>query len=333
MPILARYFFRRVGAAIALLWLGLTALVATLQLIAEADRHDFAAAALLALLQTPRLAMETLPFACAIAAAAALQRMEENRELRTMRAAGLSPARAALFAGGGGIIFAAALLAVGELLLEPSESLARAVKNAPAAKGEVWLHHEGAFFYAAQIAPGGNMRGVAVYVPQKNAMRIVAAATARQRGDKWRLTDGEETTLSEDGVRAESFAAREWDFPPPAAALLAVLRRPREMSARALADASQELREGGARFSVALWRRLAGIAAVPLLAACAVWSVGLRRRVTTAVLSATGLVGAYYFAAIIFAQIALLLQTPSLAAAPLLLPAAALAVAVKRRFI
>ena len=133
MPILARYFFRKIAAAIALLWLGLTILVATLQLIAEADGGDFAFAALLALLQMPRLAMETLPFACAIAAAATLQRMEENRELRTMRAAGLSLTRAAMFAGGGGIAFAAALLAIGELILEPAESLSRAVQNAPAA--------------------------------------------------------------------------------------------------------------------------------------------------------------------------------------------------------
>lgn len=334
MPILARYLARRIGAAIALLWLGLTALVATLQLIAESDNRDFAAAALLAFLQIPRLGMETLPFACAIAAAAALQRMEENRELRTMRAAGLSLSRVALFIGGGGMIFAVALLALGELLLEPAESLARAVKNAPSARGEVWLHHKGAFFYAKQIAPGGGMQDVAVYAPDKNAMRIITANTARQHGDKWRLEDGKESALTTDGIFTESFAVREWDFPPPAAALLAALRRPREMSAGALASAAKGLREnGGLRFAVAWWRRVAGIAAAPLLAACAIWSVGLRRRVTMAVLSATALVGAYYFAVIIFSQFALLLQIPPLAAAPLLLLAAILTAAVKRRFV
>lgn len=329
MQVLARYCIRRIGAAIGLLWAGLTLLVAVLQFIAEADDGDFSTVALLALLQIPRLAMETLPFACTIAAAATLQRMEENRELQTMRAAGMSLGRAALFVGGGGLAFAVLFAVVSEFVLEPSESLTRALKNAPSAKGNVWMHHDGSFFYAETIAPDGEARGVAIYAPEGDAMRILAAAAAHEQNGKWRLTDGEESRLTPDGVSTELFASREWDA-PPSSVLLAAIRRPREMSLRTLATVADG---GGGRFAAAFWRRLSAIFALPLLAACAVGSVGMRRRITMAVLLATGLAGAYYFAAIIFTQFAQLLQIPLLAAAALLVPAVVLAFSVRRRFV
>ena len=331
MTILTRYFIRRIGAAIGLLWGGLTLLVATLQFVAEAGGADFSTAAFLTVLQTPRLAMETLPFACAIAAAAALQRMEESRELQTIRAAGVSLGRAAFLAGGGGAIFAVALAATGEFILEPSESLARAVKNAPTARGAVWLHHEGIFFYAAEIAPGGEMREVAVYAPAADSLRVLTAARANEKDGKWNLANGDDSMLTADGVAAETFTERAWSPPPPKAALLASVRRPREMSARTLAAVADEY--GGGRFAAAFWARAAAIVALPLLAACAVWSVGMRRRVTMTVLLSTGLAGAYYFASIIFSQLALLLQLPILAAAALLVPVGVLTAAVRRRFI
>lgn len=336
MPVLTFYFFRRIGGAIALLWFALTALIVTLQLVAEADGRSLPVAALLALLQAPRLAMETLPFACVIAAAAALQRMEESRELQTMRAAGLSLARAAALTGVGGAIFAAFLIAAGEFLLEPSESLARAFKNAPAAKGEVWLHHQGEFFYARQITPGGQMQGVAVYVPKDDSLQVVSAdrAHADPQSGKWQLTDGKESILKQGETSTEPFAEREWQFPLPASALQSVIRHPREMSGRSLASAASGLRDSGSgvRFAVALWQRIAAIPAIPLLAACAICCVAWRRRVTIAVLFATALSGAYYFTSILSVQFALLLHAPLLAAAPLFLLLAALTAAARKRF-
>ncbi|MGI9307534.1 MAG: LptF/LptG family permease [Gammaproteobacteria bacterium] len=333
MPVLPRYFILRIGGAIALLWTGLTALVAVLQLVAEADEYAPAAAALLALAQTPRLALETLPFACAIAAAASLQRMEESRELQTMRAAGLSLGRIALLAGYGGAVFAAAALLLGEAVLEPAESLARTIKNRPAAKGDVWLHHNGEFFHAEKIIPGGVMKNIAVYNLRPGALKILTAAEARRTKNAWQLENGEEFALAEGKSESRQFTAREWNFPLPAAALNAIIRRPREMSMRALASAGALRDSGaGARFAVAFWRRLASIPAPPLLAACAIWSIGMRRRITVSVLSATAIGGAYYFAALMSAQTALALNFPALSAAPILLLAAFLAYATKRRF-
>ena len=315
-----------------MMWLGLTALTAALQLAADADADG---AALLALLRSPRLALETLPFACAIGAAASLQRMEESRELQTMRAAGLSWGAVALLAAGGGAAFSAASLAVGELALEPAESLARAVENRRAVRGGVWLQDGGKFFRAETILPDGALRGVSAFEPKKGALKIIAAAEAapQQGGEKWILADGEETEISEGRAKSREFAELELEFPFSAAALKAAARRPREMSMRSL-SAAGALRGGGigARFSAALWGRLAEIPAPPLLAACAVLAVGMRRRLAFAVLAAAGISGAYYLSSVMAGQFAVLLNFPFFAAAPLLLLGALAFLASRRRF-
>ena len=313
------------------MWLGLTALTAALQLAADADADG---AALLALLRSPRLALETLPFACAIGAAASLQRMEESRELQTMRAAGLSWGAVALLAAGGGAAFSAASLAVGELALEPAESLARAVENRRAVRGGVWLQDGGKFFRAETILPDGALRGVSAFEPKKGALKIVSAAgAAPQKGGKWIVADGEETEIAEGRAKSREFAELELDFPFSAAALKAAARRPREMSMRSL-SAAGALRGGGigARFSAALWGRLAEIPAPPLLAACAVLAVGMRRRLAFAVLAAAGISGAYYLSSVMAGQFAVLLNFPFFAAAPLLLLGFLAFLASRRRF-
>lgn len=332
MPVLAWYFCRRLGAAAAMLWLGLTALFAGLYLVANPEED---AALLLAFLTAPRLALDILPFACAIAAAACLQRMEESRELQTMRAAGLSWGGIAALAAGGGTVFAVLALALGEMALEPAESLARAVKNRQTVQGNIWLHRGGKFFYAEQIALNGEMQNIAVYEPRADSLRIISATSAAPLAEKdaWRLTDGKETEMGEGRAQTRDFTARESALPFAAAALRAVVRRPREMSMRSLAAAGV-LQEGGigGRYAAAFWRKLASIPAPPMLFACAIWAVGMRRRAAVAALTATGIAGAYYLAAVMAAQFAVLLNFPAFAAAPLLLLGGFLALAVRRRF-
>ena len=326
MPIILFYFIRRVGGTVALLWLGLTALVAALEMLADLGEQNIAIAIWLAILQTPRLAMETLPFACAIGAAVSLQRMEENRELQAMRAAGLSLAKVALLAGGGGAIFSLAAIGIGELLLSPAGDLSRAIKNTPA-QNNVWLHSDGVFFHAKQLSPEGEMQHVSVYEITANTLHIITAAAAAQKDGNWQFTDGEESHLSENSVRRDSFVVREWGFSLPAAAIKSLIRHPRDMSFSMLSAAGI----GGVRYTSALWRRIVAIFALPLLAACAIFSIGgLHRRTAAAVLIATALVGVYYFSVIIFSQFALLFRLPALALAPLLLLASFLFFGVRK---
>lgn len=333
MFILIGYFIRRLGLAIALCWLALIVLIAGLEIIASLDQHPLTTAALLALLQTPRQALATLPFACALAATAVLQRMEENHELQTMRAAGLSLFQAAMLMAGGGVLFSVAAVVAGEWLLEPAESVARGIQGVSAAHNNVWLHNNGVFFYAKELAPGGYMREVAVYQPEPQKLRVFTAATAQPHEEKWRLSRGDAVVFSPARLHRQAFAERDFDFPANVASLRTIGRRPREMSMRTLAAAALPHNPGHTRFAVAWWRRLSEIPAPPLLAACAIWCIGgLRRRALTAMLATTALVGVYYFAAIICAQFALLLNWPAMAVAPLLLLAGVVALGVKRQF-
>ena len=333
MLILARYFVRRLSAAIALCWLALVILIAGLEIVADLDQYPLSTAALLALLQMPRQALATLPFACAIAAAVVMQRMEENRELQTMRAAGMSLVRAAVLMGGGGVLFSAAAVAAGEWLLEPAESLVRGIKGAPATHSDVWLHHDGVFFFAQELAPGGHIRQIAVYRPSAGKLQVLTAAAAQSHQGKWRLARGSAMTLSTAGINQQPFARHDSDFPANADSLRTIGRRPREMSMQTLAAAAWPANPQNTRFAVAWWRRLGEATAPPLLAACAIWCVGgLRRRALATVLAATALVGVYYFATIICAQFALLLNWPIIAVAPLLFLAGIIALGVKRQF-
>ena len=331
--ILALYFVRRIGVAIGLLWLGLAALMATFQLIAELEGREFGSAALLAIFQTPRLALETLPFACTIAAAAALQRMQENRELQMMRAAGLSMSHAAMLCASAGLAFSLAALFTGEVLLSPAESLSRTVKNVPTVKGHVWLHRDGVYFYAETLLPDGGMGDISAYQPKKGSLQVVTAQSASAQDGAWTLTKGEELELHPEHISAQTFEAREWHFSMPLSGLQAITRRPREMSMGDLSDASVLKESGGMKFAAAWWKRLSLLLALPLLSACAICVIGWRRRITVAVLAATGVSGGYYFAAVMFSQLALILRVPSLAAMPLLLVGAAAFIGARRRFV
>lgn len=318
-----------------MVWLALTTLVAALQLVGALEDHGFGNAMLLSLFQIPRLTLETLPFACAIGGAAALQRMEESRELQTMRASGLSLARMSVLAAAGGGLIAVAGLIAGEATLETAESLGRGIKNAPAAKGNVWLHHESSYFHAGRVIPGGGMQDIVIYKPSENGLRVISAKSAWRDEGAWRLEQGSELALTRDGSNRRHFAFFQVHFPLPETALAAIIRRPREMSLVSLWQAAEGLRQAGgsANYGAAWWRRVSALFALPLLAGCALLCVRLHRRVTVAVLTATALSGFYYFISIMFSQIAVLVLAPFLAAVPLILLFAAFFASTRRKFI
>ena len=340
--ILAGYFCRRIAIAVGLLWLALTFLIVVLETLGESGDAPLSVALTLALLYAPRFALETLPFACAIGAAAALRQMDEKRELQTMRAAGVSLARLAFLSASGGVVFALAFMMISEMVLEPSESFARAVRGDFSGRGNLWLQHDGAFVHARRLLPNGGLSEVTVYRPSTQKLMVVSAPSAQRRGNDLLLVDGDIAELSRDAAAGGAGLSRrsfdEYRLPFPAAttaALKAIARRPREMSMHALAGAAQlEQNTGGVRYAAAFWRRWWSVLAPPLLTAGGVWVIGQsrRRRILTAVLAASILGGAYYFFAVICAQFAALWQMPLLNALPLLLLAVVVIVGASRRF-
>ncbi|MCH9758656.1 MAG: LptF/LptG family permease, partial [Proteobacteria bacterium] len=90
-PTLSLYFFRRIISTVSLLWLALWALLLFFDLLRNADNDGFLNTFIMALLQSPQSAMETLPFACAIGSTLAIRRMVRDGEMAALRTAGLSP--------------------------------------------------------------------------------------------------------------------------------------------------------------------------------------------------------------------------------------------------
>jgi lipopolysaccharide export LptBFGC system permease protein LptF len=261
-----------------------------------------------------------------------------------MRAAGMSLKYLTMAAAGGGLAFSLALLTLSEIVLEPAETVARAARGDFSANDGIWLQNKDSYFHAKQLKANGNMSDITIYRPTEDQLMVLRASAAIRQGNSWKLINGNMTTLNRGdnsftapSMQHRTFVSRGWDFPAAAtaAALKAVARRPREMSMRSLLIAvTLEKNSGGTQFIGALWKRLWSLPAPLLLAASGVWFVGhtRRRRILATALAATGMVGAYYFSAILCAQLATLLRLPLINALPTLLLIGIIFVGARRRF-
>ena len=335
MPTLTRYFIKRIGITIGLLWLGLTFLIVIFQLLADWEDRELTTAMVLAVFQAPRLSLEILPFTCVIGAAIALQRMEEAQELNVLRAAGLSLMQITYLTAIGGLVFATAIIFISELVLEPAETIVRSVKKTSLNKGHVWLHNDGVYLYAKSISPDGALKNIIVYTPRDNRLNILKADSAQAAKELWQLTNSQNIIFANKRVERQSFGDIEWYFPVAQSVLKTIIKRPREMSIVTLATAASGARVSGrgASLAVALWRRGASIPAAPLLAATAIWCLGIRKNIAFAIIIAAAISSAYYLAVIISAQFALLFQLPPLTIIPLCLIAVIFIIGARRQFI
>lgn len=333
--ILFRYFFRRIGAMIALVWAALSALAGFFEFLRYAGDYDAPTALLLALLAMPRLAMETSFFACAIGAAAALRRADDSHELSVMRASGLSLTMVAGFSALAALPAAAVYAAASELLLAPGRAVVRAVREEGNIGRNVWLRDGGDFARIGEVIGGNLLRDIVIYRTGGGRITaIVSAASGNKTDDGWLLADGEQASPAGGEVVREKFASRLWQLQIHSGALSALNERPRDMSAAGLARASDALEYSGqnaAKFAGALWARAAGLPALLLLSASAIWMVHRRRRLTAppAALGAAIIGGVYYFGKQMSAQAAVLFSFPALNLLPLMALAAAVFFALR----
>ena len=321
---------------IALVWAALSALAGFFEFLRYAGDYDATTALLLALLATPRLAMETAFFACAIGAAAALRRADDSHELPVMRASGLSVAAVAALAAAAALPAAVIYSAASELVIAPGRAVARAVREEGNIGRNVWLRDGGDFARIGEVIGGNLLRDIVIYQTGGGQITaIISAKSGRKTPEGWLLLNGNTTYPANGKVARDDFARRPWHLQMNAGALAALNERPRDMSAAGLARASDALQYSGqnaAKFTGALWARLAGIPALLLLAASAVWMVHRRRKMASppAALGAAIISGAYYFGKQMSAQAAVLFSIPALNILPLIALATAVFIALKR---
>ena len=331
MSILGFYLARRVGGALALVWLALGTLLGIFEFLEEAGGRSPGESAALALLGLPRLLMETLPFACAIGAAVAAALLERRREIPAMRAAGLSPAKLAALCGAAALPFCAAFLVLSEAALSPGESVARSLKNpagaAQAAARDLWVRDGADYARIGAVGRDGDrLADVAVYRARGNQLDSVLAAKSAEFADgEWILRAGWRVTLGAEKVGRAEFSTRTWQTRLSPSALSALTVRPREMSLAELRRAVAEADGTGqnsADFSAEFWGRLAALLALPLLAACGVFFLGRGggprggRHAETAALLGALLAGGFFAAATAAERLSALGDFPFLALLP-----------------
>ena len=325
-PVLLLFFVRRIAATVLLIWAALCALLVFFEVLRAADDYPPATALLLAVLKAPRLAMEALPFACAIGCVLTMRRMVAEGELPALRTAGLSPLAIIAFQCAAALPFAAGYVLLSEVLLPSGADIARAVRGETGAAHGLWLADSGNYIRIEKVNNRGTMLSVVIYHTQGSELAGVtraAWATYDTAAAQWMLYEVTQADGRSGALREARYEVLPWELPLQPSSLSAFTRQPRDMALRAAMTAAAELAAAGQHsnsLQKTIWQRWLTLPAVLLLVAFGVGFVGGDRRnkyavslpVLTAVLAAGG-----YFIARDFA-----IQSAGVSASilPLLLP-------------
>lgn len=147
------------------------------------------------LLSLPYRAYEAFPFATLIGALMALGSLAGRHELVAMRAAGMSVGRIARAVLLGGLVLAAAAVALGELVAPAAERMAQTLRTS-AIEGRVssgpgggfWVRDGDRFLNIARAPQPDVIEGVVVYeLEGRHVARILRARVGRYEDGAWRL--------------------------------------------------------------------------------------------------------------------------------------------------
>ncbi len=213
MGVLDRYIARVVigGSLIALLIiLSLNVVFEFVDETADVGEGSYttARAFVYVLLTLPYRAYEAFPFATLIGALMALGSLASRHELVAMRAAGMSVGRIARAVLLGGLVLAAAAVALGEWVAPAAERVAQALRSS-AIEGRVssgpgggfWVRDGERFLNVARVPEPDLIEGVVVYgLEGQRVARILRARVGRFSDGEWRLAAVRETRFEPDRV-------------------------------------------------------------------------------------------------------------------------------------
>lgn len=332
-PTLLGFFVHRIAAAVLLIWTVLCALLVFFELLRAADDHAIATAFLLALLKAPRLAMESLPFACAIGGVLSMRRMVAEGELPALRTAGLSPLLVLVFQCAAMLPFAAGYVLLSEVLLPNGATLARAVQGGTNTAQGLWLADKGEYIRIGKVESSGTMLSLRIYHTADSELSGIthaARATYDEAAAHWVLHEVIRQEGGSGALRTQRHDTLPWPLPLQPSSLSAFTRPPREMALRDAMLAAAELAAAGQhsnRLQKTIWQRWLTLPALLLLAAFGVGFIGGDRRskyaVSLPVVLAVLAAGGYFIARDFAIQSASVSNTPLLLLLPPLLLTAA----------
>jgi lipopolysaccharide export system permease protein len=338
IPTLERYLARQIYGAVAFVLAGFLGLFAFFDLIGELKdlgngayhlREIFAVVAL----WVPGHAYELLPVAVLIGTLYVLAHLSSNSEYTVMRAAGLSPSRAALALAKAGIVFVVLTFAIGEWVAPYTEEAAQQTRmramNSVIGQGldsGLWFKDGQTYINVREARDPGMLEGVRIYeFDGTRRLRLVSEArSAHYAGaGRWRLVEVAQTRLEDSGPRVLRYPEGEWRSAVSPDMLSVLIVNPERMSAWKLYKYIQHLagnRQKTERYQIALWKKLFYPLAAFVMMALALPFAYLQAR--------SGMVGLKVFLGImlgiafhmlngLFSHIGLIKQWPTLASAAL----------------
>jgi len=271
---LNRYLVREVLLAVGFILLGFLGLFAFFDLLGELrdlGKGDYNLQRVFAyvLLSTPTHAYVLLPVAVLIGTLYVLAHLANNSEFTVMRAAGMSPAQAAVMLLRAGLVFAATTFTIGEWVAPAAEEAAQQVRMRAlsAAIGQdlrsgLWFKDERSFINVREAREANRLIGVRIY--EFDAGYRLDSITSAARGEyleggAWRLSDVVQTRFTAEGPRTTQHEQTRWLTAVTPELISVLVVAPERMSAWSLYRYTQHLagnRQKTGRYEIALWKKL-----------------------------------------------------------------------------
>ena len=273
MSLLARYIGKTVFLNTLLVLLVLVALSALFSFIRELDdvgKGDYSikSALLYIVLRTPGTAYELFPSSVLLGSLLGLGAMASHSELTVMRSAGISIAQIAAAVAMIGLVLMSMVVAIGELVMPPSESHAQEIRTAALskrisirAKTGYWAKSDTRFINIKSVLPDMALIDVSIYeFNADNLKSVVRAQQAKQlKGGEWLLREVTRTEFFPESVDTETL--QELSIPDlvNAELLQGLSVEPESMSVKNLVNQVSYLRRNqldSGSIELALWTKI-----------------------------------------------------------------------------
>jgi len=219
-------------------------------------------------LKQPQQVYELAPVGALIGTIMGLSTLALNSELTAMRAAGVSVARIVMATMKVGLLFALAVVLLGEYVVPVSENMAqtgraRALETPLQKKSTgIWLRSGSMFVNIGEVLPDHSLLRVNIYdFNNQSRLRIqTSASRALHEGGHWRLLDvSESLILGKEAVQTRRVEQEDWHsaLTPEIVSVFAV--RPETLSFQRLYSYIGHLQQNGQdarHFRLALWQKV-----------------------------------------------------------------------------
>ena len=312
MTTLDRYVARAIVLHFALALGGFVLIFSVIGLMEELQSvghgsYGLGDAAWFVFMRLPAESYELFPGAALVGCVMGLGALAARGELVAMHACGLSYLRLCAGVLQTAVIAGVAMLAFAEIVAAPlarsahvQRALAVSGGTALASANGLWTRSDSVFVNVRSPLNDGTLRDVFLYEydADHRLSHYTHATTGLHTEDGWRLEDGVETELHEDGLEVHRFASRPWAGLPLPRGVQTMLLPAEDISIADLRETIATLQRQQLlthRYELALWKRITtpAIALVMMLIATplVLSSIGERRHGRAIIIAALAGVG------------------------------------------